>query len=580
MIQARLQPVRKNVFVPVMAEPEQPHDDLDGWHASLPTLARGKLVRCNLAGVLGTIAFVPVRHADGRAGVVYADTPDARELAARLKARHEAAATSIMLAAPARVQELWAQILGPSLSDFSQRHLTRCQPKMSAGSTLTRTQAMAMAAICVILLGWLLLSSQSLFIAANSVFAAFYLSVAMARILAVMTPLPGSLARRKALVHLPDEALPRYSVLVPIYGEAAMVPQLAHALQCLDYPVDKLDILFLAEADDEPTLAALRAARLPGHMAVIAVPPSQPRTKPKALNVGLLLTRGKFVTVYDAEDRPEPDQLRRAVEAFSAAQKDTRLKLGCVQAALAITNGSSSFFARHFALEYMALFDAFLPAMSQLKLPIPLGGTSNHFPKSALIEVGGWDPYNVTEDADLGIRLARLGYTTQMIASTTYETAPVCFRPWLRQRSRWFKGWWQTWLVHMRQPARLLAELGPWGFVALQTVLLGVLVSVLVHPFFLVTTLMGAAQATAIGGERAAGGSGEILLTLNTANFVLGYAAAVALSGVGAERRAVRGIVPTLLTIPLYWVCLSLAGFMALFELVRRPHHWHKTPHE
>jgi glycosyltransferase XagB len=549
--------------------PPAVQEDPSGWRPMLPKGTR------DLRGALSALRFIPLRHDDGRRGALYEDTPQSRALFGRLKASNPLTARHMALASRGTVQRLWAQTLAAPLTDFACFHLLKHQPQMSAQVILDQRQIRVFCALLIIAMIWATFTWSSLLVMLNIVFAFLYLTTGMARITAVMTPLPRSVYQRRKLPRVPNEDLPAYSVLVPLYDEAAMVPHLLHAMSSLDYPVDKLDVLFLAEADDAATLAAFRALRLPDHMAVIAVPPSKPRTKPKALNFALPLTRGKFVTIFDAEDRPEPDQLRKAVAAFENGPKRRTEKLGCVQAALNISNSSDSFFTRHFALEYMALFDAFLPALAQLNLPIPLGGTSNHFRRDALIKAGGWDPYNVTEDADLGIRLARMGYTTQMIASTTYEEAPASYQLWVRQRARWFKGWWQTWLVHMRHPLRLMHDLGVAGFVTIQVVLLGVLISVLIHPFFLLAAVIA---ASGVSGA-AMGGSGPILLSVNVANFVLGYAAAVALAGVGAERRGVGGIVPVLATIPLYWVCLSAAGFLALWELIRRPHHWAKTPH-
>ncbi|MFK7792109.1 MAG: glycosyltransferase [Devosiaceae bacterium] len=539
------------------------------WQMDLPVSKDG------LRGLAHSARYVPLRTPDGQRGAVYEDTPHARTLIARLNTHHPMSKDRLFLAPRNQIQAMWAQGLKERLTSFALTHLINRQPGMSAKQTLVRSQAIALVLFGLVFVAWGVVQTHSLLLLFNAAFAFFYLSVGLIRVMAVLTPLPNA-ARYRTLKHrTSDDALPPYSVLVPIYDEAAMVPHLIAAMTALDYPADKLDILILAEADDASTLETLNAQPLPDHIAVIAVPPSQPRTKPKALNFALPLTRGTYVTIYDAEDRPEPDQLRKAVAAFDASKKDTA-PIGCVQAALNITNGSANFITRHFELEYMALFDAFLPALSRMKLPIPLGGTSNHFPRAALLHAGGWDPYNVTEDADLGVRLARLGYTTKTIASTTFEEAPVRFKPWLKQRARWFKGWWQTWLVHMRHPLRLFGELGFKGFTAFQTIMLGVLISVLIHPFFLVSTL---AVLGGFAGSLYQQGSGQALLAVNMANFALGYLAAAALGVVGAERRGVHGILPALLTIPIYWVCLSLAGFLALWELIRRPHHWNKTPH-
>ncbi len=241
-------------------------------------------------------------------------------------------------------------------------------------------------------------------------------------------------------VAISDDALPVYSVVAALYREAASVDGLLRAIERLDYPAEKLDVIVALEADDRETRAAIaaRGSRIP--ISVITVPASGPRTKPKALNVALSFVRGSFTVIYDAEDRPEPDQLRRALQAFRTSGD----KLACVQARLCIDNTADSWLARLFTAEYAGQFDAFLPGLAVGHLPLPLGGSSNHFHTATLRAVGAWDPYNVTEDADIGMRLARFGYRAAMIASTTYEEAPAQLGPWLRQRTRWFKGWMRT----------------------------------------------------------------------------------------------------------------------------------------
>ena len=239
---------------------------------------------------------------------------------------------------------------------------------------------------------------------------------------------------------LADAALPRYSVLVPVFDEAEILPSLIDGLARLDYPPAKLDIVLVLEEADLATKAAMIALRLPANMRLVVVPDGMPRTKPKALNYAMQFTNGEYIVVFDAEDRPEPDQLRRAAAVFASSPAG----LACLQARLNIYNVGDSWFTRQFTVEYSALFDAILPALDRLGLPVPLGGTSNHFPRAVLEEIGGWDPFNVTEDADLGIRLARLGWHTAILDSTTWEEAPQCAGQWLRQRTRWLKGWLQT----------------------------------------------------------------------------------------------------------------------------------------
>ena len=235
-----------------------------------------------------------------------------------------------------------------------------------------------------------------------------------------------------------DDDLPVYTILVPLLHEAHLVPDLVAALGRLDWPRERLDIKLIVEADDPDDRR--RGARPGGRTRPSrssSCRQGQPRTKPKALSFALPFARGDFVTVYDAEDQPHPQQLREAYATFARSPHE----IACLQATLAVDNGDASLLARLFAIEYSALFDGLLPTLAALDMPLPLGGTSNHFRREALVEVGGWDPFNVTEDADLGLRLARFGYRSGTIDLPTFEEAPATLGPWMRQRTRWFKGW-------------------------------------------------------------------------------------------------------------------------------------------
>ncbi|NDA47777.1 MAG: glycosyltransferase, partial [Alphaproteobacteria bacterium] len=255
---------------------------------------------------------------------------------------------------------------------------------------------------------------------------------------------------------LPEDRLPIYTILVPLYREASVVDALISALDRLDYPAARLDIKLIVEEDDLETWRALTKRELPAKYQIIRAPEGQPRTKPRALNIALPLARGSLLTVYDAEDRPDPWQLRHAAALFASLPR----RVACVQACLVIDNGADSWLARLFAIEYAALFDVFLPGLARLGLPLPLGGTSNHFRIDALRAVAGWDAWNVTEDIDLGLRMARAGYRMVHLPSATDEEAPATVSAWLRQRRRWLKGWIQTVITHLRDPLRLHHELG------------------------------------------------------------------------------------------------------------------------
>ncbi len=255
---------------------------------------------------------------------------------------------------------------------------------------------------------------------------------------------------------LTDRELPTYTVLVPVYKEANIIGLLMDNLVSLDYPPGKLDIIVLLEEDDDETIAAARASRPPHFVNLLVVPDAPPKTKPKACNVGLQFARGDYLVIYDAEDRPEPDQLKKAVVAMRKAGPETV----CIQASLNYFNVNENFLTRMFTLEYSYWFDYMLPGLDRLGLPIPLGGTSNHFRTDVLRELGGWDPYDVTEDADLGVRASARGYRVGVVNSTTYEEANKAYGNWIRQRSRWIKGYMQTVLVHLRSPVQLGRTLG------------------------------------------------------------------------------------------------------------------------
>lgn len=372
---------------------------------------------------------------------------------------------------------------------------------------------------------------------------------------------------------LPDDRdLPVYSVLVPLYREAAVVPHLVAALQALDFPPEKLDIKLVVEVDDSQTRAAIAQAALPPHMEEIAVPAIGPRTKPKALDLALAFTRGSYVCIYDAEDHPEPDQLRRALASFRSGPG-----VGCVQARLRADNGAESWISGQFAAEYAAQFDVLLPVLSALDLPILLGGTSNHFRRDVLESVGAWDPFNVTEDADLGIRLVRAGWRTRIIASTTFEEAPISWRAWLGQRTRWMKGWMQTLLVHGRSPRTLVRELGLRATLALMLLTIGPFASAFTHPLFLGLLVYDLSQG--VIGLPHDTGLAVIASALSYATLLMGTLGAALAIGAGMHRRGQKLDWRIIGTIPFYWLLVTLATCNALMDLLRRPFYWAKTEH-
>ena len=374
--------------------------------------------------------------------------------------------------------------------------------------------------------------------------------------------------RGLALPRLPDADLPVYSVIVALYREARCVPQLLGALDALDYPREKLDLIVAVEADDPETRAAIAHFRPMPNLRVIVAPDAGPRTKPKALNCALPFARGSFIAVFDAEDRPYPGQLRAALDAFRQSGDD----VACVQASLCIHNVADSLFTRMFAAEYAGQFDAVLPGLAAMDLPLPLGGSSNHFRTEALRALGAWDAWNVTEDADLGLRLARFGYRAVTFASTTLEEAPITFLPWLRQRSRWMKGWMQTWSVHMRDPRRLWRDCGWRGFATLNLVIGVNIVSALAYPVFLAALAIEAARDSRwlLDG---------LLMPVHLTAIASGLVATAVIGLIGLARRGRLRDGWILLLTPIYWGCLSIATWRALWQLLRDPYRWEKTEH-
>jgi glycosyltransferase XagB len=400
-------------------------------------------------------------------------------------------------------------------------------------------------------------------IAAGMLLSAFFLAWIAVRIACAFTE--ERLASPSP--RIADRQLPTYTIIVALHREAEVVRGLVAALRKIDYPAELLDVKLVLEEDDHATRTAVARLRLGAPFQVIVAPNVGPRTKPKALNIALAFARGEFIAVYDAEDRPDADQLRQAVTAFRADPA-----LACVQARLTIDNTADGWLAHLFTAEYASLFDVLLPAMASRGLPLPLGGSSNHFRTATLRAVGGWDAYNVTEDADLGMRLSRFGHRTAVIDSTTYEEAPARLMPWLRQRTRWFKGWMQTWLVHMREPRRLYRELGWPGFMAFQLLVGGNVLAALVHPLFLLVI----AVSLFSGGLDSLGlGLGILYATI----FVAGYLASAAIGAVGLHRRGLLSSARFLALMPLHWLLLSASAWRGLHQLLADPHRWEKTEH-
>lgn len=495
----------------------------------------------------------------GKAILVAPDPAEAERLAAD-GPRPSPGSLPVLVTTPqafSRLVRTWAE---DAWSEATVPRLEREQPAMSAADrSLMRRMAGSVITGLILLFAALVAGPAWLAaLAGGTVGACVSVWVILRLTSAAIRPSP--LPRHR----LRDDELPRYTILCALYREAAVVDALLAALRSLDYPRARLAIKLILEEDDPETLAAVRAAPHDPAVEVILVPPRGPRTKPKALAMALPFASGDLVVVYDAEDRPGAGQLREAAETFAAGEE----RLGCLQAPLAIVNERDGWLARFFAAEYDALFRVLLPAFAGAGLPLPLGGTSNHFRRAALDQSLGWDPYNVTEDADLGFRLARFGWRTGTITTPTREEAPPTFRGWFGQRSRWFKGWLQTLAVLARDPARLAGELGARGLVALVATLAGSLGSALVH----LVCLLALLATCLVRGLPSWAGPWAIV-------FALGYVGSIAYKTVGLARAGRLRLAPWLLLLPLAWIAMGLAALRAVVDLWRRPFHWEKTEH-
>lgn len=380
----------------------------------------------------------------------------------------------------------------------------------------------------------------------------------------------GFLTRKPAPPPCPPQRLPRISVLVPLFRETEVAQVLLHRLERLTYPKSLLDVVLVLEENDQLTRDAIARATLPHWMRVVVVPEGQPKTKPRAMNYALDFCQGEIIGIFDAEDAPEPDQLDKVAVHFAAAADD----LVCVQGVLDYYNARQNWLSRCFTIEYATWFRVMMPGMARLGFAIPLGGTTLYFRREPLERLGGWDAHNVTEDADLGFRLARHGYRTEMLASTTREEANCHVIPWVKQRSRWLKGYMVTYLVHMRRPARLFRDLGAWKFLGFQTHFITALSQFLLAPLLWSMWLIVFGfyhPLTEIVSD-------QVILTMGALFFGVELctmaAAFIAVSG-----RAHRHLLPWVPTIHLYFPLGVLAAYKALYELVFAPFYWDKTEH-
>ena len=509
---------------------------------------------------------------DHGGGVAYIIAPTDRSFEGLLQAKSLGIrifeGAKVVVTTPQNFAQSVDRRYGSSIAHHANRRMADVAPWLSAEKLFGR-MSMVLAAVLVLLFGVAVFAIPEVW---NLFAFGLMLFPSLPSVQFKALAMIATAGSERAHSAISDRDLPTYTVLVPIYREARIIPQLIERLKRIDYPRAKLDIKILVETDDVESREALDSETLPSFFEVITCPPGKPRTKPRALNIGLAYAKGDCVVVFDAEDEPDPDQLRKTAAYF--AQSDQTL--GCIQARLAIDNAADSWIARMFALEYAGLFDGLLPGMSVTRQPIPLGGTSNHFRRATLEKCLGWDAWNVTEDADLGLRLAWLGYDCIVMDSTTWEEAPINFKAWFNQRTRWLKGWMQTACVLMRHSPSRRNRIPVLKQFEIAVISMSSVISALFHPLLLLIPGLLLAPSS----EMVIRSTLHLTLwSFVSIVFVVSGLLSLAIISVGAHRRGFRLRFNDLFFLFLYSLIKTLAAWRALFEFIVAPTHWHKTEH-
>jgi cellulose synthase/poly-beta-1,6-N-acetylglucosamine synthase-like glycosyltransferase len=447
-------------------------------------------------------------------------------------------------------------------------------PDSSALTTFTTPQLVFFFALLGFMAAGLVLNFKNVTIIMNVAVSSFFL---IAIVFKLFLSLVGSrfelyqAVTKDEVRSVINDELPIYTILLPVYKEDKLIKKLIWNLQSLDYPREKLDIKLLIEEDDSKTLNAVRNLDFPAVFEVIVVPFHMPKTKPKACNYGLHFATGKFLTIYDAEDIPDTDQLKKVVTLFNKLPENYI----CVQCALNYFNRNENFLTRMFTLEYSYWFDYMLPGLDTLDIPIPLGGTSNHFKLENLVELGAWDPFNVTEDADLGVRAYAKGYKVAIVNSTTYEEANNEPINWIRQRSRWIKGYMQTYLVHMRNPVTLWKKIGWKGFLGFNFFVGATPVTFLIYPIllalFLIYVIFNIASIKNL--------FPDWVLFISIFNLMVGNILMIYVNMIAVFKRRFYELILFAIANPIYWLMHSVSAYKGLYQLVVKPFYWEKTNH-
>ena len=524
----------------------------DGGHIDATVLADCGKAACRALG------FVMMISDGGMPLLVLSKPWNYAEIVTRLPDRHKRAHACLINTE--RLEDLLRTT--SALGDLTDAESCR-------GWNVRRIQRRVLAAGVVLLATGLLVPSFMLLtltaIALFAMCAVTFLKTIAA--VATLTDRPGDrFATRRA--HDPKE--PLVSLLVPLYREKDIAGRLVSRLLRLERSAELLEVLLVVENDDQDTLTALQDANLPPHFRIVVVPDGPVRTKPHAMNHAVGFARGDIIGIYDAEDQPDPRQISAVIQAFARAAPN----VACVQGQLDFYNTGTSWLTRAFTLDYAAWFRIVLPGLARLGLVVPLGGTTLFFRRDALERLGGWDAWNVTEDADLGLRLARHGWRCEVVCTTTHEEAVARPMPWIRQRSRWQKGYATTWATHMREPVALWRDLGTWRFAAVQVQFLMTLLQSVMAPLLWSFWLIALTDVHPLEHLLSYGQLAALFWLFLTVTVL---DAAVLMAGLIKARKL--HLWPMIPLMQFYFLMSAIAAYRGLIELLIRPYHWDKTSH-
>lgn len=522
---------------------------------------------------LNSYLYIPIKQDFDGSLIVAAADPFDEKLANSLMVKFK---TNVKLVAADDLDITWLahKMRGLDLVNDSVYSLMKKDPESSGHVTFTDPQLIFIFAAIAVIFVLLFVFTTPTIIILNILASFGFLGSILFKLYLALRGSQSELhddVSIEELGRVTDAEVPVYTILLPVYKEDKLIRKLIWNLRGLNYPKDKLDVKLLIEEDDDKTLNAVRSLDFPANFEVIVIPFMMPKTKPKACNYSITFCRGELLAIYDAEDIPDTWQLKKAYLMFRKLPKEFVV----VQGALNYFNRNENLLTRMFTLEYSYWFDYMLPGLETLDVPIPLGGTSNHFKLEKLIELGCWDPFNVTEDADLGVRVYDKNYKIGIVRSTTYEEANNEPFNWIRQRSRWIKGYMQTYLVHMRNPVNLVRRIGWTGFFGFNFFIGGTALTFLIYPvlllFFLVYLIFN------ITGVKVY--FPDWVLYFAIFNFVAGNVMMIYVNMMAVFKRRYYELILFAIMNPVYWLMHSIAAYKGLWQLIFKPFYWEKTNH-